>query len=288
MNVKNAKIFQISAGNDAIYYGGDQGWFSSNTRAMGGCASIAAANSLRALANKNPEFRKQIKEHKNIPREVKMALCQDRPSKNSFEMLMTGVYNSIFFYELPILRHIYDRSSRDNYFFKKILHPNMGTTNTGLIRGIIRFARKFQLDISVNSLNTAFADKERARRFIEDGLAQSGAVILQTSYNRHNIDLHAGNANLDNPLTGGRCCSYTCHFVTITDIDGDRLLITTWGKPAVIDFNELAASWHSIKAFESTLLYITPSDKPLSSRCFHTAFIPFVRGIGQAVTRRSY
>ena len=287
MNIKNAKIFQISSADNSIFYGGDQDWFSSNTRAMGGCASIAAANSLRALANKDPEFRKQITRHKNIPREIKTALCLDKPSKNSFEMLMTGVYNSIFFYELPILRQIYDRCSRDNYFFKKILRPNMGTTNSGLIRGIIRFARRFQLNIGVNSLNTAFADKERARKFIEEGLAQSGAVILQTSYNRHNINLHVGNADLNNPLVGGRCCSYTCHFVTITDMDGDRLLITTWGKPAVIDFNELAASWHSIKAFESTLLYITPSNKTLSRKCYHTAFIPFVRGIIQAIARRS-
>ena len=282
MNIKRAQQLQIIGPNGKMYYGGDQDWYSSNTRAQGGCSSVAAANSLRALARNNPDIRKTIAGMDNMPRQIKEALCVDKPGKDCFGMLMTGIYNKMRAFEIPILRRIYDGKRRGLKFFKWV-RPNQGQTNSGFIIGIIRFARTFGIDLKVNYLNTAFADAGKARDFIEKGLEKSGAVVMMTSYNKHGIRIHPGNSDLGNTLENGQDSSIKCHFVTITDMDRDRLLITTWGRPAVVDYNELTRSWRSIKAFESTLLYIEPSNRKEANSCMLNAYKAFLGGIMQCI-----
>lgn len=287
MNINRAKQLKITAPDKNPAYGGDQGWFSSNTRAQGGCSSIAGANALRALFRTNPSLRYHIRENRKMPHEVKDAILSPNPDKDSFEELMTGIYNTMGAMVLFPLNLIYDRVARDNGFFKRV-RPNQGQTNTGFIIGIIRFARKYGINLAVKSLPTAFLSKEKAVSFIKEGLRSSGAVVLLTSYNKHNIRLFSANSDLEKRFD--YCCgwdaSVKCHFTTITDMDGDRLLITTWGKPAIIDFNELAGSWQSMKAFESSLMYITLSDKAESNRCLFSAWRVFFSCIFHTLRRK--
>lgn len=290
MNIKRAKILQLHDEDGRKYYGGDQGWYSSNSHAMAGCGSVSGANALRMLTRCNKDFRKIVLESRNMPEQVKAALCQDKVSRDYFHLLMTGVYNTMGAMEIFPLNRLYDKKERGSKPFLRI-PPNFGQTNTGFIIGIIRFAHKMGLNIAAKSFNTAFVEKEKARNFIEEGLEKGGSVVMLTSYNKHSLKMHPANCDFDMPLDtqpGSYDSSMKCHFVTITDIDNDRLLITSWGKPAVGDFNEISTSWKSIKAFESTLLYIYPSTRSQSIKSMLTAFVPFVKGILQTIIRHAF
>ena len=285
MNISRAKQLQMQGPDRKPCYGGNQLWFSSNTRAAGGCGSVAGANALRALARCSSEFRDMITASGTLPEQLKDALCSDDPGHQNFSLLMTGVYETMGSFEIFPFNRIYDRVERSSKFFSRI-KSTFGLTNVGFIIGIVRFARKFGLDITVRSLPTAFCSKEEARSFISEGLRQSGSVVLLTCRNRHNARLFNADANLDDKLIEGKDTPIKSHFVTITDIDKDRLLITTWGKPGIVDLNELAGSWKSIRAYESSLLYIVPGTRKDATSCMLGAWKLFMSGIGHSIARR--
>ena len=285
MNISRARQLQITGPDRKKYYGGDQRWFSSNTRAAGGCGSVAGANALRSLARCNEDFRNKINTSRIIPAPVKDALCSDDPGHESFSLLMTGVYETMGSMEVFPLNRIYDRKDRSSKIFTH-LKSTFGLTNVGFIIGIIRFARKFSLDISVRSLPAAFLTKEKAREFITQGLRESGAVVMLTCRNRHNARLFSADSDLEHKLSDGSDSEIKSHFTTITDIDLDRLLITTWGKPGVVDLNELAGSWRSIGAYEAALMYIVPSTRKEADSCMLSSWQLFMSCIGHALIRR--
>ena len=285
MNINRARQLQITGPDRKPCYGGNQLWFSSNTKAAGGCGSVAGANALRCLARCNEKFRSLVTESTKIPAQMKDALCSNDPDHESFPLLMTGVYETMGSFEIFPLNRIYDRKERSSKAFTR-LKSTFGLTNTGFIIGIIRFARKFSLDLKVEYLPAAFLSKEKAIQFITEGLKSSGAVVMLTCRNRHNARLFEGGADLENRLIDGNDTKIKSHFTTITDIDGDRLLITTWGKPGVVDLNELAGSWQSIRAYEASLLYILPSTRKEATSCLLSAWKIFAEGIGHTLLRK--
>ncbi len=285
MNITRAKQLQMQGPDRKPCYGGNQLWFSSNTRAAGGCGSVAGANVLRLLSRSCAEFANKVRESSSMPEQIKDALLSDDPGHENFSLLMTGVYETMGSFEIFPLNRIYDRLDRSSKVFSRI-KSTFGLSNVGFIIGIIRFARKFSLDIAVRSLPTAFRTKEEARRFIAEGLKNSGAVVLLTCLNRHNVRLFGADADLDSKLVEGTDTPIKSHFVTITDMDKDRLLITTWGKPGVVDLNELAGSWKSIRAYESALLYIVPATRQQATSCMLGAWKLFASGIGHTLIRR--
>lgn len=284
MNIPRARQLQIQGPDRKISYGGDQGWFSSNTRAMGGCGSVAAANVLRCLARYNTHFCEKVKSSAKMPAQIKDALCSENPGHENFSLLMTGVYETMGSFEIFPLNRIYDRRERSSKVFTR-LKSTFGLTNVGFIIGIIRFARKMGLDISVEYKACAFMSKEEAREFIKEGLKNSGAVVMLTCRNSHNVRLYKADSDLDKRLAGGSDSKIKSHFTTITDIDGDRLLITTWGKPGIVDLNELAGSWRSIRAYEASLMYIRPGSRREATSCMIGAWKLFMAGIGHSIAR---
>lgn len=285
MNIERARQLQIQGPDKRPCYGGDQLWFSSNTRAAGGCGSVAGANALRALARCNSQFRDQIISSKIIPASVKDALCSDNPGHESFSLLMTGVYETMGSIEIFPLNKLYDRAERSSKLFSR-LKSTWGLTNMGFITGIIRFARKFSIDIRVRYTPAAFLSKDEARDFIREGLKKSGAVVMLTCHNKHNVRMFPKDSDLSGKLSNGWDSHIKSHFVTITDMDLDRLLVTTWGKPGVVDFNELAGSWQSIRAYEAALLYIEPCTRKEATSCMFGAWKLFMAGLGHAIVRR--
>ena len=285
MNISRARQLQIPGPDKKRYYGGDQTWFSSNTKAAGGCGSVAGANALRSLARCDASFRNIIASSKIMPAQIKEALISDTPGHDCFSLLMTGVYETMGSIEIFPLNRIYDRKERSSKPFT-VLKSTLGLTNTGFIIGIIRFCRKLGIDIRVESFACAFASKEEAESFIREGLKKSGSVVMLTCHNRHNARLFKGDADLSERLTDGTDTKIKSHFTTITDIDTDRLLITTWGKPGIVDFNELAGSWKSIKAYEASLMYIVPATRAEATSCMLSAWKLFASGIGHALMRR--
>lgn len=283
MNIARARQLQIIGPDRKPCYGGDQRWFSSNTKAAGGCGSVAGANALRSLAMVDPSFKDQIKSSA-IPSAVKDALCSKDPDHDSFSLLMTGIYETMGSFEIFPLNRIYDRIDRSAKAFTR-LKSTFGLSNVGFIIGIIRFARKFSLDIAVKSCPTAFMEKEKALAFIREGLAASGAVVMLTCRNRHNARLFDPGCDLEKRLVDGKDAAIKGHYTTITDVDGDRLLITTWGKPAVVDLNELAGSWKSVKAYESCLMYIYPCTRKEATSCMLGSWKLFMAGIGHTLIR---
>ena len=285
MNIHRARQLQIQGPDEKLCYGGNQQWFSSNTRALGGCGSVAGANVLRALARTDASFASGIKRSKIIPASVKEALCSDNPGHEAYSLLMTGVYETMGSFEIFPLNRIYDRVSRSSKVFSR-LKSTMGLSNVGFIIGIIRFARKFGLDIRARYKPLAFGNKEEARDFIREGLKSSGAVVLLTCHNKVNARLYKEDSDLEGKLSDGWDSTIRSHFVTITDMDLDRLLITTWGKPGVLDLNELAGSWQSVKAYEASLLYITPCSRKEATSCMLGVWKLFMAGLGHSIIRR--
>lgn len=285
MNISRAAQLKITGPDKKPSYGGDQRWFSSNTRAMGGCGSVAGANALRSLALTNGQFRNMVAASSKMPAQLKNALCSNHPGHEDFNLLMTGVYETMGSIEIFPLNRIYDRKERSSKTFTK-LKSTFGLTNVGYIIGVIRFARRFSLDLSVRAIPAAFLSKDEARDFISEGLKASGAVVMLTCRNSHNARLFSHDADLSKRLIDGDDTRIKGHFTTITDMDGDRLLITTWGRPGVVDFNELAGSWRSIRAYEACLMYILPSTRREATKCMLGAWKLFVSGIKHALVRR--
>ena len=293
MNTNYLKL-SIKDENGNCYYGGDQSWFSSNTRAMAGCSSVAGVNTLRLLCSTRQEAWDAIRESKTVPSPIKNALLHKNVLRDDYLMLMTGMYEVMKAFEIFPLNLIYDRHSRDNKFFKYV-KPNTGRSSIGYIIGVLRYAQKSGLYLKYHALPTAFCSKEEASEFIRKGLEESGCVTLLTSYNKH--DLKVFHPTMMDRLTTdssdnafNECpCGDTymkCHFAIISDIKTNQVMISTWGKIATANFNDLVKSWHSIKAWESALFYFTPATKKEMRHSLLTAWIPFVKGIVQAIIRK--
>lgn len=274
------------------YYGGDQDWYSSNSRAMAGCSSVAGANVLRSLARINSDCFKVIKQN-NMSLPVKHALISSKCLKDDFLMLMTGVYETMKAFEIFPLNKIYDRKERNNKFFS-IVKPNTGRSSIGFIQGVLLFAKKLGLFLTCNALPTAFVSKDVGLDFIKTGLEKSGAVVILTSYNKHSIKTYS--PTYSEQIESGKVekcpcgnANMKCHFATITGITDKSLIITTWGRIATIDIDELIDSWHSIKAWESSLFYFEPTpDRSKMYRALLMSPVPFIKGIVQAILRKSF
>ena len=292
----------IKDDNGAAYYGGDQSWFTSNCRALAGCSSVAGANVLRTLAQRDDELRAQIKNTANIPAGLKHALCDETPSKEDYSLLMTAVYETMKAFEIFPLNKIYDKVKRDNKFFS-IVKPNTGRTCIGFIRGLLKFAKQFGIELHVHSMTTAFCDSEKGLSFIQKGLDESGLVVLLTSFNTHSLRSYtadsfvltrSGEPASDKPRMKYPDAKMKCHFAAITGINDPEpgspkqrsLVITTWGRVAETDYNDLVKSWKSIKAWESALFYFTLSDPETRKKDSRRSYRVFLNGLKQTLLRR--
>lgn len=229
------------------YYGGNQSWFTSNTRARAGCGPVSGANVLLVLCKRNPEIASCL--HVTIQSDGQI-------SKNDYMNFLDAVYQTMGTWEIPILRKIYDRCKRDNLFFKKV-SPNNGRSICGYLRGVLRFARERGVCLQSHAFPTAHCDPEQGLEFIRDGLSSAGAVGMLTSYNRHPLTLfHGEYQSIAEPYQTRDPMQN--HFVTITGITADgQLYVSTWGRIARIDYAALAASWNSSRALDSALMYFT-------------------------------
>ncbi len=225
-------VHDKTSGRD--YYGGDQAWFLRNTRAHSGCSHVAGVNMLLSMTGKFPI------------------------SKEAYLRYMNEMYHCMGAFEVPIVRRFYDRASRDAKFFKRI-PPSFGQNSTGYMLGVKRFARRHSMRLRAMFRPTFLCSYSRGLRFIRKGLAECGAVTLLTGRNRHPLTvysrirtlLHADPYDLKDGMRN--------HFVTITGIDDSsskvKLIVSTWGRIATIDYDALVKSWHSLKAYSSAMYY---------------------------------
>ena len=274
--ISRENLLKITDSKGNVYYGGNQDWYSSNTRAQGGCSSVAGANALRALARSDKLCHDTIRSSKKMPVEIRNALLKKECRRDDFLMLMTGIYNTMRSFEVFPLNIIYDRNKRSSKCFK-YLKANNGRSSIGFISGVIRFAKKIGLNLACKALPTAFAGKKSVIDFIREGLTVSGSVAILTSYNKHAITT----------LNPTQCSTMKCHFATITGMDDSKIFLSTWGKSGYAEIDEWVTSLNSIKAWESTLFYFVPTTKRLRNLSLLTSFFPFVKGILQALKRKA-
>lgn len=326
-------LFDIVDGKGNRYYGGDQSWYSSNTRALGGCGSVAGANVIRALVHKNRDLNEHIRGNAKLSHEIKRALLNKEVSKDDYELLMTDVYHVMRAVEIFPLNIMYDRAPRDTKLYKT-LRTNSGRSSIGFVRGMLKYAKRCNIALKQHMLPTAFCNPDKALSFIKEGLKRSGAVVILTSYNMHNLhmhradgisydkeriqevkmpsygskDLNAYEAKSQKDLQhttndskrqrgeisftdGGWNWEMKCHFATITDViykmDTPYLVITTWGRPAEINMDELVNSWKSFKAYESTLFYFTSDASSRVNKGTLRAIFEFVEGIRYCIIRKN-
>ncbi|MBR4720078.1 MAG: hypothetical protein IKP31_07545 [Lachnospiraceae bacterium] len=239
------------------YYGGDQNWYMSNTRAVAGCGSVACANMLRTLACKYPErFMDE-----GVAGELK-ALTGDVYYKDDFISLMGDIYRSMLVLEVPVIRRIYDAVKRDNKVFK-VIPSNLGLSLNGFISGTLKFCRSKGLLLHVHALPTAFCSYDRGLEFIKEGLSKGGCIVMLTSLNRHPLRLYSGRSG---ELESGSDTKkgVRSHFMTITGIvdngdDAPLIKLSTWGRVATVSYDKLNRSWHKTRAYTSCLYYFTPA-----------------------------
>ena len=323
MNTQINQQLIIKDDNGAAFYGGDQSWYTSNCRAMAGCSSVAGANVLRTLVQRDAALKSSIKHSKKIPAGIKYALCDDIPTKEDYSLFMTAMYETMKAFEIFPLNKIYDRVKRNNKFFN-IVKPNTGRSCIGFIRGLLKFAKQFGIELHVHSLTTAFCDSEKGLDFIRKGLDESGIVVLLTSFNTHMLRSYTADSFVlprddnaesepgvsDEPVKVGTAIDSSqkkskplmrypdakmkCHFAAITGINEPEpgspekrsLVITTWGRVAETDYDELVKSWKSIKAWESALFYFTLSDTATRKKDARRSYRVFLSGLKQTLLRR--
>jgi len=234
---------------DKMYYGGNQSWFLSNTRARAGCGPVSATNILLCFAKNNPLIATKLK----IQFEQGTIITMQ-----NYLFFMNDVYETMKTWEVPILRKIYDRCKRNNAFFQKI-SPNNGRSICGYIRGTLKYASKHALYLKSHALPASFCDYEHALYFIKQGLSETGCVGMLTSYNQHSLTLLPEDCRSIDASSSIKKTMQN-HFVTITGMipgDSPKLLVSTWGRIALIDYSELFISWQSRKALDSALIYFT-------------------------------
>ena len=86
-------FYVIDAKTSKQFYGGDQGWFVSNTRAYAGCGPVAAANMWITLLKKHPQLIKPSSQTLLQPA-PKQSYSANVPScdKNTYMDLMNNLY----------------------------------------------------------------------------------------------------------------------------------------------------------------------------------------------------
>ncbi len=241
------------------HYGGDQGWYVSNTQAFAGCGAVACANMLRVLAVKYPDKFKDARVSDELH-----ALSDRDYYKDEFIKFMGSVYKSMLVFEIPVIRRIYDMCNRGNKVFKRILIPSFGMNIGGFIRGSLRFCKSRGLMLHMHSLPTAFCPYDKGLEFIKEGLDKCGAVVILTSHNRHPLKLYSGGTGrLEKGYDSKNGIS--SHFMTITGIEDDEhgkplVKLTTWGRVASVPYEKLNRSWQLTRAFASCLFYLTPAE----------------------------
>ena len=257
LNMRDPLIIK-DKGSGVSYYGGNQEWYKSNTRAYAGCGSVACANMLRILAHKYPDWF----EKKDVDRELS-GLTGDELYKDDFISFMGNIYKSMLVHELPLVRSIYDACGRSNKVFKYVIKPSFGMSINGFIRGSLKYARSRGVLLHVRALPTAFCPYEKGLDFIKEGIEKGGCVVMLTALNRHPLKLYSGKTG---EIEGGYDLKkgVRSHFMTITDLidtndDGPLVKITTWGRVATVPYKKLNRSWQKIRAYTSCLYYFTPA-----------------------------
>lgn len=217
------------------YFGGNQSWFKRNTQARSGCSSIAALNSFLHLTNAFPM------------------------DKASYVKCMDEMYKTMGAFEVPIIRRLYDKKTTSKIF--KIIPPSFGQSTIGYIIGMLRFASHRKVKLKFHLFPSFLHSRSKGLKFIRRGLKENGAVTLLTARNRHPLTLYSALRSINSggeDLKGGM----RNHFVTITGIDEStdklRLIVSTWGRIATIDYDELVKSWHKPGALLSSMIYFTP------------------------------
>ncbi len=258
----NMNIYDSTA--SSCSYGGNQAWFESNTRAYAGCGSVAAANMLYCLMQHEDSSLLNSSSDLLFPN-----------SRTDFIKLMNDLYSEIGTCEVPLIHTLYDQCKRQNKFFH-FFPPSFGRSICGFIKGVLRYADSHCIYLHAHTLPTAFCPYDTGIHFIEKGLRAGYVVILLTSFNRHPFfdPTKPSRSNLDSDSDSDTTiCN---HFSTITAIlypndpeyknyadyytsqaGHPLLLLSTWGKAVVVDYNMLASSWNSRKAFDSALFYFS-------------------------------
>lgn len=215
------------------YYGGDQAWFMRNTQARSGCGHVAALNAFLTLTHRFPI------------------------DKAAYMRYMHEMYRCMGAFETPILRKIYDMNR--NIAICRLIPPSFGQNSIGFILGMLRFAKRRGLSLRSRFCPTFFCSYKRGLAFIKKGLEECGAVTMLTARNRHPLTLYSSTVSASTPqgTTGIKN-----HFVTITGIDEStphvKLFISTWGRIATVDYEDLVRSWHTLGALQSAMYYFSP------------------------------
>lgn len=222
------------AENNKAYFGGNQSWFKRNTQARSGCSSIAALNTFLRLTDGFPI------------------------EKSAYIKRMNDMYKSMGAIEVPILRKLYDKKTTLKIF--NIIPPSFGQSTIGYIKGMLKYASRNGLKLRFHLFPSFLHSYSRGLRFIKKGLEKAGAVTLLTARNRHPLTLYSALRSIASKpenLKGGM----RNHFVVITGIDDSsdklKLIISTWGRIATIDYDDLVRSWHRPGALLSSMVYFT-------------------------------
>ena len=240
------------------YYGGDQEWYASNTQAFAGCGSVACANMLRSFAHKYPGSFDDEKVSANL-----RSLTRDKYYKDDFLDFMNSIYASMTVFEIPLVRRLYDVSSRGHVLFKRLLIPSLGMGIGGFIRGSLKYCSDRGLKLHAHALPTAFCPYNRGLDFIRRGLDECGSVVMLTALNRHPLKLYAGaSGELERGYESRN--GVRSHFMTITGIAYDEegapvIKLSTWGRIATVPYDKLNRSWQLSRAYTSCLYYFTPA-----------------------------
>lgn len=220
--------FPVIVGNDKygapqIYLGGDQEWFKIDENlaaTYGACGSVAAANILASMAMSNGD----------------VAQCLGYPVWNTsgaatmgeYYQFMNDVYGTVKPLETPL---------------ESI--PSLGITNTSYFkRKVITYAANHGFTIEANDYDM-FINGPYDLAGIEAAVNSGRPVAFLNMWTTLMLyDPKRNDPERDEP---GKDDSqtYSRHWVDVVDVDGNKLVVSSWGKEYHIEYSELQDAWNN-------------------------------------------
>lgn len=249
------RFFPVMIEGATTYYGGNQKWFLRKTQNMGGCAPVATANLLACLAAQDEKVAERLNIH------VKKN-GEETISKRDFTVLMHRAYNNTTMVEVPFFSQMADAEKDIGS-----VPASLGCDAASFLKGTLTFATENGVALKQHIHFASYSDPEKSLSFIEIALKRGAPVALLTTHNKHGLWRYNERSAA---LTHKEWEKVRSHFMTIVAVrnrkEKPQLIVSSWGKLYVVDFEELSNSWQSFSAMGAGMFYFTKEDSIEQSR----------------------
>jgi hypothetical protein len=260
-----------------FYFGGDQNWFgedlpegTQSIETVSGCGVVSAANILVSLAYGNEMLAQKMG--------VKF-YYDGTVSKADMVAFMRRAYRRMGSLELPLLAYLYKKNKyhydekqqkntermRNKKRPHRLIPPSLGVWPGRYMRGTLDLASDYGVYLRCRSLLAQFCGYDEGLGFLRRALYAGQCVDIFTGFNGHAMALYP---NQRDPFAAKPEWKTNKHHHVVavglienTSSGHPDVLVSTWGKLALIPYDQLHASWQGKNAILSGMFYFEIADR---------------------------